>query len=364
MRLHEICDFLEQQFPLALQESYDNSGLLYGRLDWEIHGALLCLDSTEAIVDEAIANKCNLIIAHHPIVFKGLKSLTGRTYVERVVEKCIQHRIALYAIHTNLDNHPAGVNAAIGQRLGLENLRILSPMKQQLSKLITYVPNTHLAQIDEAVFSAGAGHIGNYTACHFRSEGIGTFQPLDGAKPRIGKVNERSQVEELKIEYLVPNFALASVVRALKKAHLYEEVAYDIVALSNVHQDFGAGMIGNLPEEMPAIEFLKKVKRDFECGCIRHTPLSDKPIKKVAFCGGAGSFLLPDAIKAGADIYITGDFKYHEFFDAENQIVIADIGHYESEQFTSAWLAEKIKENFPNFALRLTKLNTNPINYL
>jgi len=364
MQLRQITQFLEKQFPLSLQEDYDNAGLIYGHLDQEINGALVCLDSTEAIVDEAIETGCNLIIAHHPIIFRGLKKLTGKTYIERVVEKCIQHKIALYAIHTNLDNHHQGVNYKIAEKLGLVNTRILRPMNEQLIKLVVYVPQEQFAQVDLAILGAGAGHIGNYSECHFRSEGIGTFKPEAGAKPALGELHRREEVQETKLEYVVATHLLNDVLSAMKLAHPYEEVAYELIRLENKHQNFGAGLIGELPEPMDSLDFLKFVKERFHCGSIKYTDLVQQKIQKIALCGGAGSFLVPDAIRAQADLYLSSDFKYHEFFDAESKIIIADIGHFESEQYTSELLTERIKENFPNFAIRLTKLNTNPVNYL
>lgn len=364
MQLAQIIQFLEQKFPLDLQESYDNAGLIYGRPEQEITGALVSLDCTEAIVDEAIETGCNLIIAHHPIVFKGLKKLNGKTYIERVVERCIQHQIAIYAIHTNLDNHHQGVNQKIASKLGLVNTRILKPMSKQLSKLVVYVPKTDFQKVDLAILGAGAGQIGKYSECHFRSEGIGTFTPGKDANPVIGTIHVREEVQEIKLEYVVSNHLISDVLTAMKQAHPYEEVAYELIALLNQHQDLGAGMVGELPEPIESLEFLKKIKDIFNCGCIKYTALVQPQIKTVALCGGSGSFLLPDAIRAKADLYISADFKYHEFFDAESKLIIADIGHFESEQYTSELLTEIIKENFPNFAIRLTKLNTNPVNYL
>jgi len=363
MNVSEIVDYLEQSYPLALQESYDNSGLLCGRKDWEISSVLICIDAIEEVVDEAISLGSNLIIAHHPVIFKGLKKITGSNYVERVIEKCIQHKIALYAIHTNLDNHFQGVNREISNRLGLRDLKILSPMSQNLSKLVVFVPNESLDQVDQAIFEAGCGKIGNYEECHFRTSGIGTFKPNQQANPTIGESGTRSQVEEFRVEYLVKNHQVSSVLSAMNQAHPYEEVAYEIYPIQNVNPYEGAGMIGTLEKPMEESEFLVSLKKTFNCGIIRHTKLLNNKINTVAVCGGSGSFLLKQAIRQNADIFITGDFKYHEFFDAENSIVIADIGHYESEQFTSKIIADKLKEKFTNFAIRLTEINTNPINY-
>ncbi len=360
----EIIQYLEKSFPLSLQESYDNSGLICGRMDQEVQGVLLCLDSLEATVDEAIAKNCQLIIAHHPIIFKGLKKITGNSYVERVIERCIRHGISLYAIHTNLDNHINGVNGEIANRIGLKNRRILRPMTNQLYKLVVFVPKNSLSKLDSALFQIGVGSIGNYSECHFRTEGIGTFMPNELANPSIGTKNIREEVAEFRVEYLVPKPLIGIALRTLFEAHPYEEVSHEIYPIENQDQRLGAGMIGELPLEMDALSFLKSLKTTFNCQVIRHTEVLSKPIKTVALCGGSGSFLLTDAIRSKADIFITGDFKYHEFFDAESHLIIADIGHFESEQFTPQLLAEKLKEKFTKFAVHLTDLNTNPINYL
>ena len=363
MKIGNIVDYLEKEFPLAMQESYDNCGLICGRKEWEIQSVLICLDSIESVVDEAIQLGANLIIAHHPIIFKGLKKITGSNYIERVIEKCIQNRIALYAIHTNLDNHYYGVNRAIAAHLNLKNLEILSPKKSSLFKLVVFVPKEAIDLVDAAVFNAGGGRIGNYSECHFKSEGIGTFKPNELANPTLGSKQIRSFVNEFRVEYLVNTYRINSVIEAMKRAHPYEEVAYEIYPILNENQEEGAGMIGELENPMNELEFLSLLKKEFRCGTIRHTKFLNKEISKVAFCGGSGSFLLQNAIRSKADVFITGDFKYHEFFDAEDKIVIADIGHFESEQFTSKIIADKLKEKFTNFAIRLTEINTNPINY-
>lgn len=363
MKLKAITQFLEHQFPLSLQESYDNSGLLIGNLEMEITGVIICLDSIEKIVDEAVEKNCNLILAHHPIIFKGLKKITGSNYIERIVSKCVKNDIALYAIHTNLDNHFEGVNKEIANRIGLKNTRILQPIQGNLSKLTVFAPKDALEHLDEAIFKAGGGQIGNYSECHFRIEGTGTFKGNENANPQIGNKNVREAFEEYRVEYLVSNYNLRTVLNAMYAVHPYEEVAYEIYPIQNSNQFEGAGMIGELEFEQDEITFLSQLKTTFKCGVIRHTQLLGKKIKKVALCGGSGSFLLSKAIQQKADIFITADFKYHEFFDAENKLIIADIGHFESEQFTSILLAEKLKENFINFAIHLTEHNTNPINY-
>lgn len=364
MKIKDVIQYLETLAPLSSQEPYDNSGLLVGNQETEVTGVLISLDCTEKIVEEAREKGCNLIISHHPIIFGGLKKLTGQTYVERVVEKSIRYGIALYAIHTNLDNYQYGVNFKIGERLGLTRMKVLSPAKNTLNKLIVYVPVSHKEIVLSALFSAGAGKIGNYDECSFSSVGKGTFRPLLNAHPAIGELNELTQLEESKLEVLVSKHNIQHTLTALFEAHPYEEVAYDLVPLLNKNQFEGAGMIGDLSEEMDAIDFLNKLKIQFNCGVIRHTELLKKRIKKVAFCGGSGVFLVKNAIHAGADIFITGDVKYHEFFDADGRIILADIGHFESEQFTSDLIADQLKEKFTTFAVHLTENNTNPINYL
>lgn len=363
MTIGEFVRRLNQLFPLALQEDYDNSGLLTGNPSAEISGVLISLDCTEEIVQEAIEKNCNVILSHHPIVFKGLKKLTGANYVERTVIKAIQNNIALIAFHTNVDNHPFGVNDKIAQLLELQHTRILQPVHQKLNKIVTYVPSGHLSKLDEAVFNAGGGKIGNYDQCRFAVSGEGTFRPTAGANPFVGTVGEREFTSEFRVEYLSPSHLSNAVLAAIQQAHPYEEVAYEIYPLLNQNPYQGAGKVGELKEALSLEEILNRIKTTFKAVCIRHTKAVGRPIKTIALCGGSGSFLIQDAIRSGADLYLTSDVKYHEFFDAENKLVIADIGHYESEQFTIQLFGEVLKENFSNFAVHLTEINTNPINY-
>jgi len=363
MRLATLIKHLEAYAPLNYQEDYDNSGLLTGHPDQEVTAALVALDCTEVIVDEAIAKGCNLIITHHPIVFKGLKKLTGKNYVERVVIKAIKNNIALYAIHTNLDSVQNGVNGVICKRLGLQQAKILNPRAGILKKLVTFCPTHHLPQLRAALFAAGAGNIANYSDCSFNADGIGTFKASEGTNPFIGELGIVHHEPETRIETIFLVQDERKVLLALLENHPYEEVAYDIYPLENKLNTVGSGMIGWLENEMEANDFLAFVKSRMKVTLIRHTHPTGKRIKKVAVCGGAGSFLLNNAIAAGADAFITADFKYHEFFDADGKLMIADIGHFESEQFTSDLLIDIIREKFPNFAIRLTEHNTNPINY-
>ena len=363
MKLSQLTAYLESLAPLAYQEDYDNAGLIVGQPDQEIYQALVSLDCTEAVVDEAIANNCQVIVSHHPIVFRGLKKFNSKSYVERVVEKAIRNNIALYATHTNLDSMMTGVNARICETLGIKNFRILAPKHNLLKKLVTYVPVSHADEVRNALFSAGAGNIGNYSECSFNAEGSGTFKGNEYTDPYVGEPGKRHTENEIRIETVYPAVLESKILMALVLAHPYEEVAYDLYALTNQHQQVGSGMIGEL--EIPTDEetFLYHVKEKMRAHVIRHTAFTGKHIKKVAVCGGAGGFLLKHAIAAGADIFITADYKYHEFFDAEGKIVIADIGHFESEQFTQQLLYENITKKFTNFAVRLTEVNTNPVKY-
>jgi len=364
VKISEIINHLESLAPRSSQEDYDNSGLICGSPNTMIQSALICLDSIETIIDEAISLGCGLVIAHHPIVFKGLKTFTGKSYVERVVLKCIQNNIALYAIHTNLDNYQFGVNFEISQRLELKNTKILAPKEDVLKKLAVFIPQENAAKFSQALFEAGAGNIGNYSECSFLTAGTGTFKPNLMANPVLGQANQRSSVDEVKLEFIVSSHQLYDALNAMKQNHPYEEIAFDVFDLKNTHPYEGAGMIGELEKEVPFMDFLTSLKKKFNCGAIRYTsPISEK-VKKIAICGGSGSFLLQAAMRQKADIFITADFKYHEFFDAEHKIVIADIGHFESEQFTINLLERILKKKFPNFAVHLTGINTNPINYL
>jgi dinuclear metal center YbgI/SA1388 family protein len=363
MKIKEITRFLDQFAPPFYQENYDNAGLITGNSDEEVTGILLTLDATEEVVDEAIAKKCNMIVAHHPIVFKGLKKLNGKNYVERTVIKAIKNDIAIYASHTNLDSVKNGVNFKIAQKIGLENVRILMPKTQTLNKLATFVPVANTDAVLDALYAAGAGNIGNYSECSFTVSGTGFFKPGEEANPVIGTHNIREAVHENRIEVIFPSFLKNSILTALRKSHPYEEVAYYITALENENQEVGFGAIGNLPEAMTSQDFLAYLKLKMNLSCIRYTRHVKEKVQKIAVCGGSGSFLLQDAIRQQSDVFISADFKYHEFFDAENHIMIADIGHYESEIFTKELFYEVLSERFSNIALVFSEALTNPVRY-
>lgn len=363
MQIGEVIQYLEELAPPSLQESYDNSGLLVGNRGTEITSALISLDCTEEVVQEAIDKGCNLIISHHPIVFGGLKRFTGSTYVERVVMAAIKNDIALYAIHTNLDNVALGVNKKIADKLGLEKARILNPKSKLLQKLTTFVPKDQAKEVANALFEAGAGNIGQYEHCSFSSAGTGSFKAKEGATPYVGAVGDVHYEQEERIEVIFESHKSSKVLSALNKAHPYEEVAYYLHSLENQHQDIGSGMIGTLAEPMLFEDFISHLKKSMDLRVVKATAQVADTVKTVALCGGSGSFLLRSAIAQKADVYISSDFKYHEFFDAEGRITIMDIGHYESEQFTIDLLHEWLREKFSNFALLKTEVITNPINY-
>ncbi len=361
--INDVIIYLEELVPLSYQEPYDNCGLLIGNRSMEVTNILVTVDCTEEVLDEAVKNNCNLIITHHPLIFSGLKKITGSNYTERTVLKAIKSDIAVYAIHTNLDNDFAnGVNRKIGEKIGLQNTRILAPVTGILCKLITFVPESHRITLQTALFEAGAGHIGNYDHCSFSSTGIGTFRGNESSNPFVGNPGEIHNETEAKVEMIFPLHLQSAIIRKLVSVHPYEEPAYDILQVNNANKMVGAGLIGELQAEVSESAFLNHLKTNMNLQNIRYTPFQGK-IKKVAVCGGSGSFLLQHAIKAEADALVSADFKYHQFFDAENRLLIADIGHYESEFFTKELLKELILKKFTTFAVLLSGINTNPIKY-
>ncbi len=363
MKIKEITTHLESIAPPVLQEDYDNAGLLTGDSDWECKGVICSLDCTEDIIAEAIEMNCNLVVAHHPIIFRGLKKINGKNYVERTIVKAIQHNIAIYAIHTNLDNVKNGVNGKIASLLGLKETTILVPKENSLCKLFTFVPLAQADQVRNAIFAAGGGHIGNYSECSYNAEGFGTFRAGENTNPFVGEKKSLHREPELKIEIVFPYWLQNRMISALKKTHPYEEPAFDIVNLNNPLDQTGSGLVGNMNAEMDEKEFLTFLKKTFKAPLVKHSKLLGRKIGRVAVCGGAGSFLIQSAIAAGAQAYVTADLKYHEYFDADDRLLLADIGHYESEQFTIELLHDILLRKFPTFAVLKTKQVTNPVNY-
>ena len=364
MTVKDITKILEELAPLAHAEEFDNVGLLVGNPNMNVTGALVTLDTLENVVDEAIEKKCNLIISFHPIIFKGLKRITGSTYVERVVLKAITHNIAIYSMHTALDNSKMGVNAKICEVLGLKNPEILIPKKGVIKKLVTYAPVAETEKVKSALFAAGAGEIGKYSNCSYSLDGVGSFMAGDMANPSVGKIGEIHFEKETQINVIYSFEKEKKVLEALFKVHPYEEVAYEVVTLENTNQDIGMGMIGTLETEMDEEGFLLQVKSKMNASVIRHSQLLGKKVKKVAVLGGSGAFAIAAAKRAKADVFITSDIKYHQFYEAENELVIADIGHFETEQFTKDLLVDHLTKKIPNFAVSLSESITNPIKYL
>jgi dinuclear metal center YbgI/SA1388 family protein len=370
MKLKDIISKIEDYFPLTYQEDYDNAGLLCGDRNMEVHGVNICLDVTEEVLEESIQNKQNVIVAHHPVLFKGIKKLNGDNYVERILIKAIKNDVAIYAVHTNLDNQWHGINHYLGNLLGMKNIRILKPVSDKLYKISVFCPDIKLSdgqyvpgKVRNAMFSAGAGRIGNYDSCSFNYDGYGTYKGLEGTTPFLGSQGKTNVQKEIKIESIVPEHAKAAVIRNMLKAHPYEEVAYDVFPLKNVYEKAGSGIMGELPASMDEKDFLQMLKDKLQASVIRHSELRNQAVEKVAICGGSGSFLLKEAIRQKADSFVSADFKYHEFFDADKKILISDVGHYESEQFTIDVLHELLIKNFTTFAISKTKVKTNPINY-
>ncbi len=364
MKIKDVISILEEEIPLAYAEDFDNVGLLVGDKNADLKGVLITHDTLEPVVDEAIEKDLNLIISFHPIIFGGMKSLTGKNYVERVVMKAIKYDIAIYAMHTALDNQYFGVSGILAGKLKLENQQVLIPQDKTLRQLVTYAPVSEAERVRNALFAAGAGRIGKYEECSFNIQGTGTFKPIQGAQPYVGEIGKRHYEQEERISVIFPKHLQSKILKNLFETHPYEEVAYEIFELLNNNQEIGLGIVGDLPQTYNEKDFLNYLKEYLKLSCIRHTTLRNRPVKRVAILGGSGSFAIDAAKASGADIFITSDIKYHEFYKAENQIIIADIGHFESEQFTKVFLFEQLTKKIRNFAVALSEINTNPINYL
>ena len=363
MTIQNLIKEINQIIPFQQAEDFDNVGLLCGSSEREITGVLICHDALESVVEEAVQKNANVILTFHPIIFSGLKSITGKNYVEKAVLKAIENKIAIIALHTALDNHYFGVNHRICRELGLDQLKILIPKKENLLQLITYVPVDYAEQVKKALFEAGAGNIGFYDECSFSIGGEGTFRPIDGANPFLGKKGTTEKVNEIQLSVIFEKFKKNQIISAMKFAHPYEEVAYQIYAIENENQYSGLGMFGELSEEMEEKEFLNFVKEKFDLKIIRHSSFTGKKIKKVAVLGGSGASGIKNAMQNQCDVYLTADMKYHDFFTAENRILLCDIGHFESEQFVVQQLYEILSEKFTTFAVSKSSINTNPINY-
>jgi len=364
MKIKEVISFLESNYPLSLQESYDNSGLILGNSDANIKSILLCIDITEDVINEAINKKSNLIISHHPIIFSGLKKIIYSNPESNIIIKAIKNNICLYAIHTNIDNSINGVNLSLAEKIGLKSLKILNPSENLLQKIITFCPEKHVQKVQDALFNAGAGSIGNYDSCSFNTTGYGTFRANEFANPFVGKKGKLHHENEVKIEAIMPSFLKNKVTSALINSHPYEEVAFDIIPLCNKFSQAGAGIYGELSCEILDVNFLEKIKKTINIKTIKHSKLTGIKIKKVGICGGSGSFLIDKAKEMQLDIFITGDIKYHDYFMATPKFIIADCGHFETEQFVKDILFTLLTKKFSTFAVLKSETNTNPVNYL
>ncbi len=364
MKLSDLCSYLDSAVPLSFQEGYDNSGLQVGLPEKEITSALLTLDVTEYVLDEAIKKGCDLIVSHHPVIFSSIKKITGKTTTDRILIRAIKNDIAIYSSHTNLDMLDIGVSRKMAHKIGLKNVRVLQSLKNRLIKLVTFVPEDHLDKVREAVFNAGAGVIGNYDHCGFIVAGTGSFRAGEGTNPFAGEKGRLHFEKEVRFETILFLYLKEKVIKALLDTHPYEEVAYDIYPLDNDNIDFGLGCIGDLQEPVSENEFLSLVSSVFGSYGIRYSRLTGHHVKKVALCGGSGASLLNDAFSCRADAFVTSDIKYHTFFEADNRILLVDCGHFETEKFSTEILYDLIIKKFPKFAVRFSETNTNPINYL
>ncbi len=363
MKLKDLCSYLDTIVPLSFQESYDNSGLQVGLPEREISSALITLDVTEEVIDEAISEKCDVIVSHHPLIFNGIKRISGKTFTERILYKAVKNDIAIYSAHTNLDIFNNSVSRKMAEKLNLKDVRVLSPLKNRLLKLVTYVPESHVDKVQSALFEAGAGVIGNYDRCGFSSTGTGSFRGNEKTKPFLGEKGTVSFEKEIRFETILYSHLKEKVIKALLEVHPYEEVAYDIYSLENDNIEIGLGCTGYLSEEISELDFLNHLSKVFDAKGIRFTKLTGKPVRKISLCAGSGISLLNNVISSGADVYITADIKYHNFFEADNRILLVDIGHFESEKFSTEILKDLIIKKFPKFAVRFSESNTNPINY-
>ncbi len=364
MKILDVTKYLEEVFPLSYQENYDNCGLLIGDAETLLNGILVCFDITEHAIQEAIDANCNLIISHHPFIFSGIKKINNNNSRDRIIIQSIKNNIAIYATHTNLDNSIDGINHHIAKLLQLENPKILHPIEDDLFKIVIFCPEDYAAKLRDEMFKVGCGNIGNYDACSYNTQGFGTFRANELANPFVGNKNELHFENEIRIETIVPKLHLNNAIKAIIKNHPYEEVAYDIYSLKNTNPNFGAGIIGNLKSPIKLTQFLEILKEKLSLPIIRHNAcVQDVDIQRVAYCGGSGSFLMKDALSQKADIFITSDLKYHDFFDYSNRIVLADIGHFESEQFIQDILFDRLTKKFHKFAVLKTKQSSNPIYY-
>jgi len=359
MKIKEVISFLENKFPLSWQEDFDNSGIQCGDKERDITGVVVCFDMSEVVIEEAISKGANMVVSHHPIIYRDvIKRIEPTNRVGKILCKALENKILLYSMHTNIDSGKAGGNSLFAQKLELQKLSVLSPKENEFCKLVVFVPSENSVFLRDALFKAGCGNIGNYSHCSFSCEGIGSFKPLADANPHIGQHNRIERVEEERIEMIFSKIKKRQIVEALYQHHPYEEPAFDIFALENTNKDIGLGRVGFLPQPMVAADFIHYVKQKLNVELVRFSGNSKAEISKVAVCGGGGASHIKDALTAGADAYITGDLKYHDFFIPENKMLLVDIGHFEGEHFIREIITSLLKEKFKNFSTYFTEVES------
>jgi dinuclear metal center YbgI/SA1388 family protein len=363
MILQHILNELESLAPPEYQEEWDNSGLLLGSPAREITGIIVSLDTTMEVLHEAISNHCNLIVSHHPFIFQGIRKITPDLPAYHLLRRLIQEDIAVYALHTSLDNSWMGINQYLGQKLGLMNTSILAPKRDSLKKLVVFCPVDHAEKVRNALFEAGAGHIGNYDCCSYNSSGQGSFRASEKANPFVGKRKVIHFEPEIRIEVIFPSAREKPLIDSMRAAHPYEEVAFDLYPLTNSFDRAGSGIVGFLEKPMSEQRFIRIVKSLVGLNSIRHSAFLGRKIRKVAISSGAGGFLIPDVIRSEADIFLTSDLKYHQFQEPGGKLLLMDIGHYESESFMKEMIRAFLIEKFPNFAVLVSATETNPVKY-
>lgn len=364
-KIKEVLQAMDAICSESIQESWDNSGLQWGDDSETVKGVIVSLDVTMDVINEAIDCGCNLIIAHHPLIFGPLKQVRKNgTEVERLAYHCIQNSIAVYAAHTNWDKVAQGVSWVMAKRIGLLNEEILQPEKDGLCNLKVMGTPRDIAEIRKAWFNAGIGNVGEYSNCSFTTDGWGTFEPSESANPSVGEKNKTEFLRENAIEILCTKKDVSKALAIATETSSYETIAHSIIPLKNTNDTLGFGCIGELKEALSLSDFLALCKEKYACKVVRYNPSEKiKNIKTVAVCGGSAIDFLPTAIARKADAYITADVKYHQFMLADDALTLVDVGHYESEIWAMEYLTHLISEKFHNFAIRLTTINTNSVRY-
>lgn len=368
MIVKELIKYLEDWAPPGAAWEKDNVGLLVGSGDEKIENIFLSLELTGEVLEQALKKNCNFIFTHHPLIFNPVKNLdVNKNPNSKLIYKLIKNDINLFSAHTNLDFTKDGVSFTLAKKLKLNKITFLKNEESNQFKVVVFLPETNLDEVASAMFNQGAGIIGEYNNCSFRTNGIGTFKGSANSNPFIGKKENFEKANEVRLEVLVDSWKLNKVINAMLKSHPYEEPAYDIYPLRNKNVNYGAGAIGELDNEMNVNEFLKHVEKSLLLSNFRFVNGNKRRIKKVAVCGGSGSELLNDAISKNADVFITADIKYHTFHDAKNKILLIDAGHYETEVVILKIVEEKIKklikEKKENIKVYKYSSSTNPVKF-